>query len=277
MEYTIIARSGVRIVRMGDGRLSEDGSGSGDNTDETDEGGEGGTRRQDEGTSTVTRGSGSGCSISSALTHYRNVLTYPEEAALEAEALTEETLAEADEAAPVALEARPLTRDEAAEATEAAPEVAEAATEPAAPVKEARPEVASPAIESKAEVASPKADSADDPTSPTATRQLRDKLRNEANLQDSTASPADPSSEGVASSPVPASAPSAPASAPASPPAPASPEPSSCLLATPWKAACRAALPSRTARVTTGLAIAMTEVNDRAAAKRVKVGKCIVM
>ena len=54
VEYTIIVRSGVRIVRMRDGRLSEDGSGSGNNTDETDEGGEGGTRRQDEGTSTVT-------------------------------------------------------------------------------------------------------------------------------------------------------------------------------------------------------------------------------
>jgi hypothetical protein len=37
------------------GRLSKDGSGSGDNTDETDEGGKCGTRRQDEGTSTVTR------------------------------------------------------------------------------------------------------------------------------------------------------------------------------------------------------------------------------
>jgi hypothetical protein len=52
MEYTIIVRSGVR--KSGDDRLSKDGSGSGDNTDETDEGGEGGTRRQDEGTSTVT-------------------------------------------------------------------------------------------------------------------------------------------------------------------------------------------------------------------------------
>jgi hypothetical protein len=92
-------------------------------------------------------------------------LTYPEEAAPEAEDLTEETLAEADEAGPAPLDAIALTRDEAPEMTEAAPEVAEAATEPAAPVKEARPEVASPAIESKAEVASPKADSADDPTS----------------------------------------------------------------------------------------------------------------
>ena len=95
-------------------------------------------------------------------------LTYPEEAAPEAEDLTEETLAEADEAALAPLDAIALTRDEAPEATEAAREVAEAAADPAAPVKEARAEVASPAIESTAEVASPKADSADDPTSPAA-------------------------------------------------------------------------------------------------------------
>jgi len=54
------------VHKSGGGRLSKDGSGSGDNTDETDEGSEGGTRRQDEGTSTVTGRSGSGCSISSA-------------------------------------------------------------------------------------------------------------------------------------------------------------------------------------------------------------------
>jgi hypothetical protein len=50
---SIIVRSGVRIVRARE-VLSEDGSGSGDNTDETDEGGECGTRGQGEGTSTVT-------------------------------------------------------------------------------------------------------------------------------------------------------------------------------------------------------------------------------
>ena len=54
MEDTISVRSGVRNIRRRRCCLSEDGSGSGDNTDETDEGGECGTRRQDEGTGTIT-------------------------------------------------------------------------------------------------------------------------------------------------------------------------------------------------------------------------------